>query len=136
MTTEDVATIPSAYQDLLSKKGFAHVATVGPEGEPQTQPMWYEWDGTSILLSHTKARQKFRNLKRDPRVAVSILDPENPYRYLEIRGVVDIEDDPERKLIDRLSKKYYGKDPYPKHKPGDERVIIRIRPTRVNIYGD
>lgn len=64
-----------------------------------------------------------------------ILDPDDPYRYLEIRGVVDIEDDPERKLIDRLSKKYYGKEPYPNHKPGDERVIMRIRPTRVNTCG-
>jgi PPOX class probable F420-dependent enzyme len=102
MTPED-ATIPSAYRDLVSKKGFAHLATQGPGREPQAQPMWYEWDGTYVLLTQTKARQKFRNLKRDPRVALSIADRDDAYRYLEIRGVVDIEDDPERMLIDRLS---------------------------------
>jgi PPOX class probable F420-dependent enzyme len=137
VTTQSKSIIPPAFEDLLSKKGFAHLATLGPEGEPRSQPMWYDWDGQNILLTHTKARVKYRNLQRDPRVALSIADPDDPYRYLEIRGVVEsIQDDPERKLIDSLSRKYLGKDPFPSHRPGDERVIIRIRPTRVNTYGD
>jgi PPOX class probable F420-dependent enzyme len=136
MSSPEVATVPPAYRDLLSKKGFAHVATVGAEGEPQTQPMWYEWDGTSILLSHTKARQKFRNLTRDPRVAVCILDPDNPYHYLEIRGVVEIEERSRTEAHRSPVQEVKRQGSLPNHKPGDERVIIRIRPTRVNTYGD
>lgn len=124
------AEVPIEYRDLLEKKGFAHAATIGPKGEPQSQPVWYVWDGTHLLLTSTKARQKYRNLSRNPRISLSILDPDDPYRYLEVRGVVEIEDDPERRLIDRLSLKYRGRH-WPHNPPGEERVILRVTPTHI-----
>lgn len=83
--------IPETHEDLVAwdTKSFAHVATSGPDGEPHSSPVWFEWDGTHIKFSLTKSRQKYRNLQRDKRIAFSIMDPENSYRYLEIRGELD-----------------------------------------------
>jgi PPOX class probable F420-dependent enzyme len=120
--------IPTEYRDLLEKKGFAHATTIGPKGEPQSQPVWYDWDGAHFLLTHTKARQKYRNLGRDPRISLSIQDPDNPYRYLEVRGIVEIVEDPEKRLIDELSLKYKGEH-WPHSRPGEERVILKVTPT-------
>ncbi|GAC1362672.1 MAG: PPOX class F420-dependent oxidoreductase [Actinomycetota bacterium] len=128
------AEIPESHKDILLKKGFAHVATLGPKGEPQTSPVWYGWDGESLTFSHTKARQKYKNLLRKPEVALSITDPDNPYRYVEIRGVATIEDDPDKTFIDEMAQKYLGK-PYPWNQPGDERVIMKIKPQRVTTMG-
>jgi PPOX class probable F420-dependent enzyme len=125
-------TVPESLVDILDDKGFAHLATLGPDGAPQVSPVWYDWDGTYVLVSHTKERQKFRNVKRDARVALSILDPDNPYRYLEIRGVVEeIVDDPDKTLIHKLAKKYRDLDSYPYDGPGDNRVIFKIKPNKV-----
>jgi PPOX class probable F420-dependent enzyme len=127
--------IPDSHLDLVSweTKSFAHVATIGLEGEPQSSPVWFEWDGTHIKFSLTKTRQKFRNLQRDKRISMSIMDPENDYRYLEIRGeLAEIEPDPEIDFISRMAKKYIGKDRYPYHREGDERVIVKIRPTKIS----
>jgi PPOX class probable F420-dependent enzyme len=85
--------IPESHRDILEKKGYAHVATLGPHGEPESNPVWYGWDGEALKFSNTKGRQKYRNLRRNPHIAVSITDPDNPYRYLEIRGIAEIEDD-------------------------------------------
>lgn len=133
MATKEV---PESHVDLLEKAGFAHIATLGPKGEPQVSPVWYDWDGSHVLISHTKERQKYPNVKREPRVALSICDPENPYRYLEIRGPVEeIKDDPEKTLIHKLAKKYMGKDQYPYDTEKDNRVIFKIKPEHVNAMG-
>jgi PPOX class probable F420-dependent enzyme len=101
------AGIPSGYLDLLERPLFASLATTGPKGQPQVNPMWFEWDGERIRFTHTSQRQKYRNLLRDPRAAVSIYDPERPYRYLELRGVVEeIEPDPEGRMYERLAARY------------------------------
>lgn len=127
-----MAEIPGELADILDKKGFAHMATLGPGGEPHNSPVWYDWDGEYVLISHTKERQKYRNVQTDRRVALSILDPENPYRYLEIRGVVEeIIDDPDKRLIHKLAKKYRDLDSYPYDGPGDNRVIFKIKPEKV-----
>lgn len=126
--------IPEDFKNLMDKKGFAHLATIGPKGEPHTSPVWYDFDGENVLVSHTKERQKFANVQRDPRVALSILDPDDPYRSLEIRGTVEIVDDPDKTLIRHLSQKYQGKD-FTTDGPGDNRVIFKIRPERVIAYG-
>ena len=127
------AAVPDTHKDLLERPAFAHMATLGPKGEPHTSPVWYDWDGEYLLVSHTTGRQKFRNVKRDDRVALSILDPENAYRYLEVRGRVEaIEPDPEKTLIHKLAKKYMGADRYEFDGPQDERVIFKIRATRVS----
>jgi PPOX class probable F420-dependent enzyme len=128
--------IPDSHDDLLEAPGFAHIASLGPEGEPQSHPVWYDWRDGELLVSTTKSRQKYRNYQRDPWVAITILDPEQPYRYLEIRGrVTEIEDDPEQAFIDVLAKKYLGTDSYPWRKPGEERVIVHIRPDKANTMG-
>ncbi len=128
--------IPDTYADLLHASGFAHLASLGPDGAPQSHPVWYDWDGQDLNISTTKNRQKYRNVRRDPRVAVSILDPDNPYRYLELRGeVTHIEDDPDKAFIDRLAKKYLDRDEYPHKDPGAERVIIHIAPRHAASMG-
>jgi PPOX class probable F420-dependent enzyme len=124
-----VAIIPTDLEDILLKRSFAHVATLGPNGEPQSTPVWIDWDGTHLKFSQTKSRQKVRNLKRDPRIAVSVHDPDQPYRYLEVRGrVVGFEDDPNNEFINRMAKKYLDVDEYPYHQPGDERIVALVEP--------
>ncbi len=130
--------IPSSHRDLVSwdTRSFAHVATIGRDGDPQSSPVWFEWDGTHIKFSLTTGRQKYRNLQRDKRISLSILDPQDPYRYIEIRGELDeIEPDPDIVFISRMAKKYKGLDVYPWHRVGDERVIMKIRPTSTSGMG-
>lgn len=127
--------IPETHKDLLERPLIAHLATIRPDGTPQNNPVWFEWDGREVKISHTKARQKFRNVQAHPTAALSIVDPDDPYRYLEVRAeVAGIDDDPERAFIDHLSHLYMGQ-PYPFHQPGDERVIIRLRPTGTSAMG-
>jgi PPOX class probable F420-dependent enzyme len=124
-----MSVIPQKDLGILTSKGFAHVATIGPKGEPQSNPVWFDWDGTYVRFSQIKTRQKYRNLQHDPHIALSITDPGNPYHYLEIRGkVVRIEDDPNNQFINSLAKRYLGVDTYPYHQPGDERVVLYIQP--------
>ncbi|MGB3633382.1 MAG: PPOX class F420-dependent oxidoreductase [Rubrobacteraceae bacterium] len=128
--------IPEGYGDLLETNALIHVATIGPDGEPQSNPVWFDWDGEHIKFSQTKTRQKYRNVGRDPRIAVSIVDPENPYRYLEIRGeVTKIEEDPYDEFINAMAKKYLGMDEYPYHQPGDERIILYVEPEHTTQMG-
>ena len=109
-----MTSIPEKYRDLLDTTALAHIATLGPNGEPQSNPVWFGWDGQHLRFSQTKTRQKYRNLKRDPRIALSIVDPNNPYRYLEIRGrVVRIDEDPDLAFINSMAKKYIGQERYP-----------------------
>ena len=125
-------TIPTEYKDLFDKKAFGDVATIGPDGEPHNSPVWIDFDGQYVKFSQTTNRQKYRNLKRDPRIALSIVDPDDPYRYVEIRGVAErIERDENNAFINSMAKKYVGKDEYPWHQPGDERVVVFVRPEHV-----
>jgi PPOX class probable F420-dependent enzyme len=124
-----MAVIPENYTDLLEAKTVASVATIGPKGEPHNNPVWFRWDGTHLLFSLTKSRQKYHNLKRDPRVALAIVDPTNITRYLEIRGkVVRIDEDSDLTFLNSLAKKYLNLNVYPWHKPEDERVLIVVQP--------
>jgi PPOX class probable F420-dependent enzyme len=129
------AAISSSHTDILDKKGFAHLASLGPDGEPQSHPVWFDFDADhgQLLISTGTDRQKYRNLQRDPRVSVSILDPDDPYRYLEVRGrVVKIEPDPEKAFLDRLARKYLDLDTYPyEQRRNVERVILHIQPDHV-----
>ncbi len=128
--------IPDDKRDLLDSTALAHVATIGPDGEPQNNPVWFGWDGELLSFSQTTGRQKYRNVQREPRVALSIVDPANPYRYLEIRGTVErIDPDPERAFINSMAKKYMGVEEYPWHQPGDERVVVYVRPEHTTKMG-
>ncbi len=103
---EELNVIPENYVDLLESTALAHVATIGPRGEQQTSPVWFGLDGRYVRFSQTKTRQKFKNVQREPRIALSIVDPQNPYRYIEIRGrVVQIEDGPELQFINSMARK-------------------------------
>jgi PPOX class probable F420-dependent enzyme len=129
MTTQSTqAIIPDSHKDILDSTALAHVATLGPDGEPQSNPVRFDWDGEFVKFSQTKTHQKYRNVKRDPRIALSIVDPAAPYRYLEIRGVVErIDEDPDLAFINSMSKKYRGEDEYRNHRPGDERAVVIVR---------
>ena len=130
------AEIPDSHKDLLESTALAHVATIGPNGGPQNNPVWFGWNGQYLLFSQTTARQKYRNLQRDNRVALSIVDPANDYRYLEVRGVVArIDADPSLQFINSMAKKYLGQDTYPYHQPGDERVVVVVEPRHTTEMG-
>jgi PPOX class probable F420-dependent enzyme len=123
--------IPASHLDLLASTALANVATVGPGGAPQVNPVWFDWDGTNLLFGQITTRQKVRNLRRDPRLAVAIVDPANPTRYLEIRGVARLVPDPEAELTHRLAKKYLGLDRFPYAQPGEERIQVVVEPHHV-----
>jgi hypothetical protein len=128
--------IPADYADLLDKKTFWHIATIGPDGNVQSTPVWAGWRDDHFVFSLTKGRQKYHNLTSNPSIAVSGIDPDNPYRYLEIRGrVVRFDDDSSNAFIDSMAKKYMGVDAYPFHQPGDERVVVVVEPTRTTQMG-
>jgi PPOX class probable F420-dependent enzyme len=123
------------FQDILNSTTMAHVATLGPRGEPQSTPVWFIWDGKQIKFSLTTTRQKYRNLQRDQRIAVSFIDPHNPYRSLEIRGVARLEDDQNGSLPDTLAQKYMGVDKFPYHQPGEKRITVIVEPQHSTYYG-
>ncbi len=135
-TRQEHPIIPEEYLDLLDTTALAHIATLGPNGEPQNNPVWFDFDGDRIKFSQTKTRQKYRNIQREPRIALSIVDPENPYKYLEIRGTVDqVEEDPDLEFINAMAKKYLGVEEYPYHQPGDERIVLYVRPEHTTQMG-
>ena len=124
--------IPDSHVDLFKKKAFAHIATLMPSGEPQVTPVWVDYDGRNVVFNTAEGRQKDKNLQRDGRVALSIIDPDNPYRYLEVRGrVVERTHEGADQHIDAMAKKYLGQDKYPFRQPGEVRVIFRIAPDHV-----
>jgi PPOX class probable F420-dependent enzyme len=128
-----MAEIPSSFRDLFEKKSFANLATLMPDGQPQVTPVWVDFDGQNVIINSAKGRQKDKNMRREPRVSVSIQDPENPYRYLEIRGtVVEVTEQGADAHIDRMAKKYLGKDKYPFRTPTEVRVLYKVRPDHVH----
>jgi len=128
--------IPEKYRDLFTKKAFASLATLMPDGRPQVTPVWCDVEGDLVIVNSAKGRQKDRNLRRDPRVALSITDPENPYRYLELRGrVVEITEQGAAAHIDKMAKKYLGVDKYPYSQSGEVRVMYKIQPDHATMMG-
>lgn len=129
-------TIPEDYLDLLDKPAFWHIATTGPQGEMQSSPVWMGHADGNLLFSLTTGRQKYRNLDANPSVALSATDPENPYRYLEVRGsVVRVDQDVDNAFINSMAKKYMGKDEYPYHQPNDQRVVMVVKPDHTTQMG-
>lgn len=131
-----MATLSAPVRQLLEDKNFGHLATVMPDGSPQVTAVWLDTDGEHILLNTAQGRQKPRNLERERRVALSITDQNNPYRTATIRGdVVEMTEEGAEAHIDRLAQKYIGQERYPWRQPGEKRVLIKIRPTRVHTQG-
>jgi PPOX class probable F420-dependent enzyme len=132
--------IPDAYQDLFTQQTFAHVATMLPNGMPHVTPVWIDYDDEIgyIQFNTERGRRKERNVRKNPRVGVSMLDPEDPYRFLSAWGeVAEVTTDGATEHIDRLAQRYMGVDEYPHHEEeAGERVIVRIEPQHVVTGGE
>ena len=131
-------TIPETHLDLLTdeKKAFLVLATLMPDGAPQVTPVWFNTDSENILINSAEGRIKDRNMRARPRVTVCILDPSNPYRYLQIRGkVVEITENGADDHIDALALKYRGVSKYPYRQPGEQRVMYKIQIEKVDAHG-
>lgn len=127
--------IPESHHDLFEKKSFGHLATIMADGTPQVTPVWVGFDGEHILVNTAKGRLKDKNVERTPYVAIDIIDPDNPYRYLAIRGpVVEMTEEGAYEHISELSRRYRGVYPYPG--PAHEtRVILKIATEHVLAAG-
>jgi len=128
--------IPKSHADILGKPAFAHLSTLMSDGSPQASAVWVDTDGPLIVVNSAEGRLKDRNIRRDPRVAISVTDPDNPYRSLMIRGrVTKITNEGADRHIDRMAKKYMGVDEYPFRQPNEVRVLYYIQPDRVSAMG-
>jgi PPOX class probable F420-dependent enzyme len=132
-----MAKIPGEFVDLLTtKKAFADLATLMPDGSPQVTPVWVDYKDGKILINTARGRVKDRNMSADRRVALAISDPDNPYRHIQIRGrVANVVEKGAAEHIDAMAKKYLGQDKYPYHQPGDVRVIYEIEPLSCSTMG-
>jgi PPOX class probable F420-dependent enzyme len=127
------AAIPDEAKHLFENKDFAHVATLNGDGSPQVSAVWVGLDGDNVTFNTAEGRLKTKNLQRDERVAISIAAQENPYENLIIQGkVVEMTHDGADEDIDALAKRYLDADAYPFRQPGEERVIVKIEPEKVN----
>lgn len=128
--------IPDSHKDLLQKKAFANIATVNADGSPQVTPVWFDAEGDEIRINTARGRVKDKNLRRNPVVALTVMDPDNPYRYVQVKGrVTEVTENGADAHIDALAKKYTGADKYGNRRPGEVRVIFKIRAERVQTMG-
>ena len=132
-----ITMIPEKYLDLFTtKKAFAALATLQPDGSPQNTPVWFDYADGKIRVNTARGRVKARNMTVGSRVALAILDPENPYRYVQVRGAVTgLTEEGADAHIDSLAKKYLGKDKYPFARPEEVRVLYTIEPLSVQAQG-
>ena len=130
------APLSPGFQTLLHEPASCQIATLMPDGSPQITEVWVDTDGEHILINTSEGRQKVRNVRRDPRVAINVIDRGNPWRLATVRGrVVDITTDGADALIDQLAKKYIGADSYPFRQPGEVRLTLKIAPDKVTETG-
>src|SRR5438132_7082888 len=128
--------IPDSYKDIVQKKSFANLATVMPDGTPQVTPVWFDMSGDRIRVNTARGRVKDRNMQKNAAVALAILDPDNPYRHIAVRGrIANVTEEGADAHIDSLAKKYMGVDKYPFRQPSEVRVIYEIEPTSVHTMG-
>jgi PPOX class probable F420-dependent enzyme len=131
-----MAKLPASHSDILHKTAFAHFATLMPDGTPQVSPVWVDEKDGIILINSAEGRTKDKNVHKNPAVAISACDPDNPYRMIAIRGrVVEITREGADEHIDAMAKKYMGKDKYPFRSPDEVRVIYKIQPEKVSTMG-
>jgi PPOX class probable F420-dependent enzyme len=130
------AQIPESFMDLVREPALAQLATVLKDGSPHVTPVWFDYDGNYVRINSVKGRVKDRNMRNCPRVALCIVDPKNPYRYLEIRGrVAEISEEGAIEHIDGLARKYMKAKVYPHHTPEEVRVLYRIAPEHISTMG-
>lgn len=131
-----MASIPVEYHDLFEKQTFAHVATLLPNGALHVTPVWvdYDADADRLLVNTERGRRKEKNARNDSRIAISMTDPDNPYRMLSVTGEVDeITTEGAREHIDEMAQRYMGEDEYP-NPIQTERILISIKPDHVSAY--
>lgn len=129
-------TISPGFRKLLQEPAYCQLATLMPDGSPQVTQVWVDTDGEQILVNTAQGRQKELNVRRDPRVAVNVVDPTNAWRLAMVRGrVVDVTTAGADQLIDQLAKKYLNEDTYPFRRPEEVRVTLKILPERINEIG-
>ena len=130
------ATISPGFRKLLKEPAYCQLATLMPDGSPQNTQVWVDTDGEHILINTAQGRQKERNVQRDPRVAVNVVDPTNAWRIAMVRGrVVEVTTDGADELIDQLAKKYLNVETYPFRRPEEVRVTLKILPVKINEIG-
>jgi PPOX class probable F420-dependent enzyme len=127
-----MAELPAGARELFDGPHHVVVATIDPDGRPQSSVVWARTDGDDVLFSTIKGRRKHANLTRDPRLSVLVFDPADPYTYAEVRGTATLTDDPAAELIEELAVKYTGSSFG--ERPGEQRVIVRVRPDHVVLY--
>ena len=124
------------YRDIFDKKTFAYIGTVRPDGSAQVTPVWCEFDGTHVVFNTARGRVKDKNLAHNPRITIAAADPDNPYRYVQVRGrVAEVTEQGADAHIDKMAKKYLGQDRYPGRRPGEVRMIVKVLPERVQGMG-
>ena len=127
--------LPDRARALIEGKNFGNLATIMPDGSPHVAPVWIDIDAGDVLVNTAEGRQKMKNIRRDPRVAIDILNNENPYEMVTLRGrVVELTHEGADAHIDKLAKKYLGRDSYPFRSPDEQRVILRIEPEKISGY--
>jgi PPOX class probable F420-dependent enzyme len=129
--------IPEEFAELLSdeKKALLYLATINKDGTPQVTPVWFDTDGTHILINSAQGRVKDQNMRARSSVAVCIADANDPYRYIQIQGrVIEITTEGADNHIDRLCFKYTGREKYPWKKPGEVRVTYKILPIKIDAH--
>jgi PPOX class probable F420-dependent enzyme len=132
-----MAAILEKYLDLFQQKvAFGSLATVMPDGSPQVTPVWVDYKDGSILVNSARGRTKVRNMQEGSQVALAVMDPDNPYRYIQVRGRVKrVTEEGAAAHIDKLAKKYLGKDKYPFAQPGEVRIMFEIEPLATQSNG-
>ena len=133
-----MSAIPENFLDLFSrdKKAFAHVATVMDDGSPQLTPVWFDYDGQNVVINTAAGRVKHKNMQLGSKIAIEISDPDNPYRYIQVRGkVIEITEADGDAVIDSLAKKYLNVDSYPGRRAGEQRVTYRISTDKIQVNG-
>ena len=131
MTDQPHPTLTDDQVALLRDKVLAHVATVMPDGSPHVTPVWVDTDGEAVLFNTAKGRLKYRNLSRDPRIAISLSAKDNDYRTVVLRGRAELIEEGADAHIDRLAKKYTGADSDPGRQTGEVRVTVRVVPQTI-----
>lgn len=128
--------IPETHKDLIEKSQVVVLGTAGPDGEPQVTALWFHFADGILRMSINNNRQKLKNLQRDPRASAFFIDPENPYRTIELRGSVTIEPDPDYVFASKVGEKYGGVDMRKMDKPGEVRSVITLNVEKIHTFGD
>lgn len=128
-----MAALTEKQAELLLDKNFASVATLRPDGSPHSTPVWVDWDGGHILFNTAVGRAKEKHLRRDARVAVLVYAVGNPYQYVSVSGTAElVEGDEAERHIDKLAQKYTGRERFDRPSPDQRRVLVKVRPERVD----